>query len=318
MTKKVDSDWFRVETQAIWHLSSSHKFGTQLKSCPQIFTSLWCVAAFGEDVAPDFMGLSNDSVLIGPSFASAHCNWSKRLFSAWHTRTHFPSEAFPTSRSSRLCERARPKHLKLRNNKVSPESWVLSTHLEGSFHGRFRLGGWRTLRLIWFFNDNVHMGEDYLSPLRQWGARFQPARQQDAFELWEFVGFGSQHKRCKDRLSARDGENKCILHQDDTEAESEQMYHARICTHVICVWFRNAMYDKKIIMVLWLRCIEIEGACVLQSCDCRTLKKAFAGASMCRLRNSLNVFLNAWDQRRHIRTWRIWRSKVRYREVAFM
>ena len=29
------------------------------------------------------------------------------------------------------------------------QSWVLSTHLEGSFHGRFRFGGGRTLRLIW-------------------------------------------------------------------------------------------------------------------------------------------------------------------------
>ena len=79
---------------------------------------MWCGAAFGEDVAADFMGLSN--VLIGPSFASAYRDLSKRCLSAWHTRTYFPPEEFATSCSS-LRERARPKHFQW-NDKVSPES----------------------------------------------------------------------------------------------------------------------------------------------------------------------------------------------------
>ena len=66
-----------------------------------------------------FMGFSNDSVLIGPSFASAYRNLSKRCLSAWHTRAYFPPETFATSSSS-LCERARRKHFQ--NDKVSPES----------------------------------------------------------------------------------------------------------------------------------------------------------------------------------------------------
>ena len=110
-------------TEANWTKHEQKKWrqiGFTLKSRPKIFTSLWCGAAFGEDVAADFMGLSNDSVLIGPSFASAYRNWSKRCLSAWHTRTYFPLEAFPTPLSS-LCERARPKHFQW-NDKVRPES----------------------------------------------------------------------------------------------------------------------------------------------------------------------------------------------------
>ena len=84
------------------------------------------------------------------------------------------------------------------------------------------------------------------------------------------------------------------------------------CTHVLCVCCRNAMYDEETMVkvIVWFRYIEIRivGACVLQSCNCRMLKKAFAAASMCSLHNVPNVLLNAWDQLRHIRTWSVWRS----------
>ena len=50
--------------------------------------------------------------------------------------------------------------------------------------------------------------------------------QQDGGKLLGFVLFSG--KKYKDRLSAREGENKCVLRQDDTEAESEQMYRGRM------------------------------------------------------------------------------------------
>ena len=127
--------------------SSSHKLGTRLKSCLQIFTSLWSGAAFGEDVAADCIGLFNDFFLIGPSFASAYRNLSKRFLTAWHKKNPLSagSDLSTFLQPSRLCERSRPKHFQWRNDKVSPEYcrhiWKVASH------GRLRFGGGENFKI---------------------------------------------------------------------------------------------------------------------------------------------------------------------------
>ena len=72
----------------------------------------------------------------------------KVFLTAWHKRTHFPLEA--TSQHPAAFQAVwEVKAQAFSVEEWQGQSWVLSTHLEGSFHGRFRFGGGRTLRLIW-------------------------------------------------------------------------------------------------------------------------------------------------------------------------
>ena len=138
-TKTMESDWFSLDMQEfhIWvrATSSAHSWSRAPK-----FSHLCGVGPRLLKMLPLTSLDSNDFFwLVQVLHRLTYRNLSKRFLTAWHTRgTHFPPKAFSTSPLFQALWEGKAQTF---SEERQGQSRVLSTHLEGSFHGRFRFRG---------------------------------------------------------------------------------------------------------------------------------------------------------------------------------